>query len=72
MLWHCLALLIGAGLGMGGALLWHRRRTNQLRIEITNLEYDINHLKEFNNYCLNHAAGVLLTWEDYKESHGID
>ena len=66
-----------AGLLIGGlAHLWRfhklQRDCRLLRIEITNLEYEINQFKEFNTYCLNHAAGVLLTWEDYKESHGLD
>ena len=51
---------------------WHLLNTRRMAIEITNLEYDINQLKEFNNYCLSHAAGVLLTWEDYKLEHGLD
>lgn len=67
-----ITFIIGAGLGFGVTLLRFRRRFRLARIEICNLEYEVNHLKEFNKYCLNHAAGVLLTWEDYKESHGID
>lgn len=72
MLWPIVGFAIGLLAGVLGTLGWHRHRVRLTAIEITNLEYEINYLRDFNSYCLSHAAGVLLTWEDYKESHGID
>ena len=75
MVWPIVGFAIG--LSIGGLAHWWRTRAlkserTRLQIEITNLEYEIARLKEFNNYCLSHAAGVLLTWEDYKQEHGLD
>lgn len=72
MVWSICSFLTGLLLGGGVAYKWHLRKTRLAAIEITNLELQVNELKEFNSYCLSHAAGVLLTWEDFKEGHGID
>lgn len=75
--WQGVTLFVmGLCLGGGIILIVHLVRVRslireraRLSIELSILEDRVESLKEFNDYCINHASGVLLAWEDYKGLH---
>lgn len=75
MLWPVL-LAVPLGLMAAGLLLlWidNRSLRHKLRlagIEVVELESKLEQLREFNQYCITHAAEVLAAWEDFKQGGG--